>query len=190
VDKINFIKQYCATSSKVIASISNQGELISSLVEDLATAIKNGGRVYSCGNGGSACDAMHLTEELVARYLRERPGIPAHHLIDPSGITCWANDYEFDTVFQRQVETLVTEKDFLFAFSTSGNSKNIVLAAEAAKKIGAKTVAMTGKDGGLLKETTDFPIIIESEITSHIQEAHINIVHIVCDLLEQKLFFN
>ena len=189
MEEISFIKEYCSTSSGVIASINNQSKLLASIVSELADCVKNGGRIYACGNGGSACDAMHLTEELIARYLRERPGIAAHHLNDPSAITCWANDYEFDSVFERQVQTLVTKKDFLFCFSTSGNSKNVVLAAQAAKKIGAKTVAMTGKDGGVLKETSTFPIVIESEITSHIQEAHITIVHILCDLLEQKLFF-
>lgn len=184
-----FIKKYADTASETVASVADHSAGIIQLIDKLSDCVKAGGRIYSCGNGGSACDSMHFTEELVARYLRERPGIAAQHLQDVGTLTCWSNDYEFETAFQRQVETLVKKGDFLFAFSTSGGSRNICLALEAAKKQGATTVLMGGKNGGAAKEYADISLIVSSETTSHIQEAHITFVHIICDLLEQRLFF-
>lgn len=185
----SFIKGYSETASRTVFSLANNSELIQSIALQLVTIIKAGGRIYSCGNGGSACDSMHLTEELVARYLRERPGIPAHHLQDAATLTCWSNDYDYSGVFERQVATLVTDKDALIVFSTSGNSKNITKAAIKGKEKGAFTVAFSGKDGGELKGICDKSLIVESGVTSHIQEGHIAVVHIICDIMEQELYF-
>ncbi len=184
-----FITNYSASAANAVGSLAIQSELIESIALDLVKVVKSGGRIYSCGNGGSACDSMHLTEELVARYLRERPGIPAQHLQDAATITCWSNDYDYSGIFERQIATLATSKDALIIFSTSGNSSNVVKAAKKAKEIGVFTIAFSGKDGGQLKAICDKSLIVDSEITSHIQEAHITSVHMICDIIEQVLYF-
>src|SRR5688572_17588629 len=109
-------------SSRVKQELIQQADHIYAVAARLAETFRSGGRLYACGNGGSACDAMHLVEELVARYRMDRPGLPAHHLMDAPTLTCWSNDYEFATAFRRQVETLVGPQDVLVALSTSGNS--------------------------------------------------------------------
>jgi len=154
----------------------------------LFTTVKSGGTIYSCGNGGSTCDAMHLTEELVARYKKNRPGIKAMHLMDASTLTCWSNDFSFDQAFARQVETFCGDSDVLVAISTSGNSKNIIEACKAAKTKGTKVIALTGKDGGELRSLADISLIVPSSFTERIQETHITIIHLWCELLESNLF--
>ncbi len=184
----SFIESYLRQSSEVIASLAQQAPKIVAIVDALFAVSKAGGRLYTCGNGGSACDAMHFAEELVARYLRERPGIRAQHLLDAGTLTCWANDYDYASVFERQVKTLVTPADALIAFSTSGKSENVLAAIKAANEIAALTIAFTGKDGGEAKNLARHFILVRSSVTSHIQEAHAALVHIVCDLLEQRLY--
>jgi D-sedoheptulose 7-phosphate isomerase len=185
---LSYIDSHIEGSVKVKLSLLEQTELIQNITAELVKVVKNGGRIYSCGNGGSACDAMHLAEELVARYLRERPGIRAQHLCDPGAISCWANDYSYEGVFARQVETYLEPRDALIVFSTSGNSENIVQALAAAKKIGASTIGFLGKTGGQAKTLCKFPLIVKSELTAHVQEAHITLVHIICEGLETTLF--
>ena len=185
----DFILGYAQSSSKTIESLVKQADNIERIALDLSSIVKSGGRIYSCGNGGSACDSMHLTEELVARYLRDRPGIAAQHLQDSATITCWSNDHDYSEVFSRQVETLVKKEDALILFSTSGNSENIIKAAKKASEIRCLTIAFTGKEGGELKDYCKHNLIVQSGITSHIQEAHITTVHMICDILEQELFF-
>ncbi len=146
-----------------------------------------GGTIYSCGNGGSSCDAMHLSEELVARYHKERPGIKAMHFGDPGTLTCWGNDYSYETAFKRCAETFCTSSDVLIGISTSGNSKNVIMAVEAAKEKGSKTIGFLGKDGGVLKSKVDIPLIVPSDNTARIQEVHITLVHILCEMIEEKL---
>lgn len=181
---ISEIERSIAVKQKLIL----QAPQIEAIAAALIDVIRSGGTIYSCGNGGSACDAMHLTEELVFRYLRTRPGIKAHHLIDGPSITCWGNDVSFDGIFERQVETLVRKDDALVAFSTSGNSPNILAALKAANKIGATTVGFLGKGGGKAKPLPQFPLIIDSDETSRIQESHITVVHVLCELIETTLF--
>lgn len=173
-----------ASVKQSVASDETLLNLISIVADRLRSAIKNGGTLYSCGNGGSCCDAMHLTEELVARYKKEREGFRAMCFSDPGGITCWANDYDYNSLFARYAKTFCTEKDVLFGFTTSGNSKNIIEAVKVAKEKGTFTVALTGKDGGLVKDIADISLIIPSDSTARIQESHITIVHILCELLE------
>ncbi len=156
----------------------------------VAEIFREGGRLYACGNGGSACDSIHLVEELVARYKRERPGLPAHHLLDAPTLTCWSNDYDFESAFRRQVEAMVREGDVLVAISTSGNAPNVLSAVEAAKERCALTVGLTGRDGGRMREGCDEVIIVPSQATERIQEAHIVIIHLLCDIVERALFFN
>ena len=154
------------------------------LAARLRQVILDGGTIYSCGNGGSSCDAMHLTEELVARYKRERPGIRAMHFGDTGTVTCWSNDYEYESVFARYAETFCAEKDCLIAISTSGRSRSVNRAVEVAKKRGCFTAALTGKGGGELAPLVDLALVVPSEETERIQEAHITIIHILLELLE------
>jgi D-sedoheptulose 7-phosphate isomerase len=127
---------------------------------------------------------MHFTEELVARYKRERPGIKAAHFHDPSVITCWSNDYTFETVFERQARTFCGPLDTLVGISTSGNSANVIRAVNAAKEKGTTTIGLLGKDGGKLATLCDIPLVVPSNATERIQEVHITFVHIFCELLE------
>ena len=178
------IKNSIATKSALLGSAA----MISDLANHLVKSISSGGCIYTCGNGGSSCDAMHFVEELVARYKQERPGIRAHHLCDISTVTCWANDYDYASIFERQVKTFLTAQDVLVGFSTSGNSENVNRAMIAAKRKNALTVLLTGKDGGQGKSIADISLIVPSSETARIQEAHIMIVHILCELIEESLF--
>jgi D-sedoheptulose 7-phosphate isomerase len=146
-----------------------------------------GGTIYTCGNGGSTCDAVHFVEELVAVYKRERKGIRAAHLMDSSILTCWSNDRSYETVFSRQVETMCRKGDILVAFTTSGNSKNILSALEIARKMSIPTILLTGKDGGLAKNIADVSLIVPAVTSDRIQEVHITLVHAFCEILEREL---
>ena len=154
----------------------------------LAGAFRAGNRLYACGNGGSACDAMHLVEELVARYKRDRPGLPAHHLLDAPTLTCWSNDYEFATAFRRQVEAMVRPGDVLVAISTSGGSANVLAAAEAARERGAVVVGLLGRGGGAVAPLCTEALVVPADATERIQEAHITLIHLLCELVERELF--
>lgn len=175
-------------SSRVKLALRGEAGRIVAVADRIADTFRSGGRLYACGNGGSACDAMHLVEELVARFKRERPGLPAHHLLDAPTLTCWSNDYDYTSAFRRQVETLVRSGDVLVAISTSGNSPNVVMAAEAANAVGAWTLALTGGDGGRLRAVCSDVLAAPSTATERIQEAHITIIHLLCELVERTLF--
>jgi D-sedoheptulose 7-phosphate isomerase len=157
---------------------------VSDAAKRLAECARSGGTIYACGNGGSSCDAMHLCEELVARYKRNRPGIKALHFSDPGVLTCWGNDISFEEAFSRYAETFCGAQDVLVAISTSGNSKNVLKAVEAAKKKGTFVIGLTGKDGGKLAGACDIAIVIPSNATERIQECHITCIHIWCELME------
>ena len=188
MDPIQIIEEALAESARVKSALREQAPLILRLATRIAEAFRAGNRLYACGNGGSACDAMHLVEELVARYKRDRPGLAAHHLLDPATITCWGNDYEFETIFQRQVESMVRAGDVLVAISTSGNSPNVLRAVEAARERGAVTVGLTGKDGGRMRELCTQTLVVPGNATERIQEGHITVIHLVCELVERMLF--
>jgi D-sedoheptulose 7-phosphate isomerase len=184
------IRDILLASSALKSSIASDEKflaLIELSARQLAKTVKSGGTIYACGNGGSACDAFHLTEELVARYKRERRGIKAMHLADAGVITCWANDYDFVSAYERQVKTFCSKNDALVAISTSGNSENILRAAKAAKEAGAAVIGLTGKSGGKLAKLCDCSLVVPSSETERIQEAHITIIHIWCELLETAL---
>jgi D-sedoheptulose 7-phosphate isomerase len=156
--------------------------------ELLIKSYQNGGKMILCGNGGSAADAQHLAAEMVGRFEKDRRSLPALALTtDTSALTAIGNDYGFEEAFARQVESLVESKDVLVAISTSGNSVNVLRAVEEAKKKGAKTIGLTGRDGGKLAKIVDLALIVPSEETPRIQEAHITIGHIVCKLVEENL---
>jgi D-sedoheptulose 7-phosphate isomerase len=152
----------------------------------LFDCIKKGGTIYACGNGGSTCDAMHLVEELVARYKRDRQGIRAQHFADASVLTCWSNDRSYESAFTRYAETFCTDKDVLIAISTSGNSKNILMAAHAAKERGSVVLGLAGKDGGELARMSDIAVVVPANLTERIQEVHITVIHIWLELLETR----
>lgn len=151
----------------------------------LVERLKDGRTVFACGNGGSATDSMHLCEELVGRYRGDRRSLPAVSLnTDSSVLTCIGNDYGFDAIFARQVEALANEGDLLVGFSTSGNSKNILNAFEAAKSRGVTTILLSGKDGGTIKAVADHSIIVPSHNTARIQELHTFILHAWLEMVE------
>jgi D-sedoheptulose 7-phosphate isomerase len=151
-------------------------------------AIKSGGKILLCGNGGSAADSQHIAAELIGRFQKERKSLPAIALTtDTSILTSLANDYSFDIIFSRQLEGLGKSGDALLAISTSGNSSSVVKAVEQAKKMGIVTVAMTGRDGGRLAKITDIAIVVPSTKTARIQEAHIALLHAICEVIEDEL---
>ncbi len=164
-----------------------------SVIEEMARAVieayRKKRKVVFFGNGGSAADAQHLTTELVSRFKMERETLPAVSLTTNSSIlTAISNDYDFSTVFSRQVEALVREGDVVVGISTSGNSPNVIKGIEQAKKQGARTIAFTGGDGGKLKSLADIAFVVPSFSTPRIQEAHITVGHIMCEIVEEALF--
>ncbi len=154
----------------------------------LISAYQKNQNVFSCGNGGSHCDAMHFAEELTGRYRKNRKPLGALALGDAAHTTCVSNDYGFEHVFSRQLEGLGRSGDVLIGLSTSGNSKNVCLAFDVAKKKGIQTVALLGRDGGMLKNLADLAIVVPGDTSDRIQEMHIKLVHIVIETIERALF--
>ena len=153
-------------------------EKIETAIEMMCTALKAGNKIISCGNGGSMCDAMHFAEELSGRFRNNRRGLAAVSISDPSHISCVANDFGYDFVFSRYIEAIGQSGDILLGISTSGSSKNVILAVEEAKKKGMKTLVLTGKDGGKLAGLADLEIRAPySEFADRAQEIHIKIIH-------------
>ncbi|MGZ3807628.1 MAG: D-sedoheptulose 7-phosphate isomerase [Bacteriovorax sp.] len=186
-----FIAESLADAQLVLnAFVSKQSNLenIDSAINMMVEAYRNNGRIFSCGNGGSMCDAMHFAEELTGRFRKERSPLPAMAINDASHLTCVSNDYGYDYVFSRYVEAWGNKGDVLLAISTSGNSKNVVLAVEAAKKKGMKVVGLLGKGGGQLKDMVDVSLIVDSKVSDRIQEVHIKCIHIFIEGIERKLF--
>lgn len=161
---------------------------IAAAAEVLGAAINKGGKIMSCGNGGSMCDAMHFAEELTGRYRENRPPLAAISLSDASHLSCVSNDFGYDYVFSRFVEALGQPQDVLLGISTSGNSANVVMAAEAARAKGIKVVTLTGKDGGKLGPLSDVEINVPYfGYADRIQEIHIKVIHILILLIEKQL---
>jgi D-sedoheptulose 7-phosphate isomerase len=155
----------------------------------IAGALAKGNKILVMGNGGSAADSQHLAAELVGRFLRERRALPAIALTtDTSILTAVGNDYGFEQVFSRQIEALAHADDVVIGISTSGNSANVRAALTAARAAGCRTIGLLGRDGGALAGLADLPLIVPVQETPHIQEAHVTIIHILCDLVERELF--
>lgn len=161
--------------------------LIQRAADTIYESLSENGKVLLCGNGGSASDSLHIAGELLGRFQRERKALPAIALnADVATLTAVANDYGYNKVFEREVEGLMSSNDTLIGISTSGNSENVFLAIKKAKEIGGKTIAFLGRDGGKIKEYADISIIIPSDCTARIQESHIMIGHIICELVENS----
>jgi D-sedoheptulose 7-phosphate isomerase len=165
-----------------------QADAIATLADVYTSALRAGGTLLFAGNGGSAADAQHLATEYVVRYTRSRRPLPAIALTtDTSLLTAGANDLGFDEIFARQIEALARAGDVLVLHSTSGESPNVVRAAQAAKVKGVTVVALVGKGGGALKDVVDHCLVVPSDETSHIQELHLALEHIICGMVERAL---
>lgn len=170
--------------------ISNQKNLqqIEVAAKAIAASLQAGGKIISCGNGGSHCDAMHFAEELTGKYREPRKAIPAICISDPSHISCVSNDYGYEFVFSRYLEALGNKGDVLLGISTSGNSANIIRAAETAKEKGMKVIILSGKDGGKLAPLADIELRVPHfGYADRIQEVHIKIIHILMLLIEKQI---
>jgi D-sedoheptulose 7-phosphate isomerase len=157
-------------------------------VEALALAYQQGHHAFSCGNGGSMCDAMHFAEELTGRFRNDRPALAAMAISDPSHLTCVTNDYGPEYVFSRIIEAWGQSGDVLLAISTSGNSPNVIKAVQAARAKKMKIIGLLGKGGGKLASQVDFPLIVPSQVSDRIQEVHIKIIHTFIEGVERVIF--
>ena len=190
--KNNFIVKRLNEGKSVISQITADKEIIESIAKASDECVRRisemDGKIFFMGNGGSAADAQHLATELVSRYLKERAAIPAIALTtDTSAITAIGNDYSFERIFSRQLEALAGPSDIVIGISTSGNSANVNCGIETAAEIGCFTIAFTGNTGGELAKITDLPIIVPSYKVPLIQQSHISIGHIICEMIEEAL---
>lgn len=184
----NFLNENFNNISENFKQLKNLSPIISKVSSECIKSLRNGNKIIFCGNGGSAADSQHLAAELVGRYKLNRPAYNSIALTtDTSILTAVGNDFGYETVFERQVEGLGKSGDVLFGISTSGNSKNIVLAFEKAKKMGIKTVAMTGEKQSKMSEIADYTINVPSVITNNIQEMHIAVGHSICEIVEKEM---
>jgi len=173
---------------RVVAELRHLNAAVQDVIDALTQVFREGGKLLICGNGGSAADAQHIAAEFVGRFIKERRPLPAIALnTDTSALTCIANDYAFAEVFSRQVRALGTSRDCLLGISTSGNSGNVLKAVEVANELGLLTVGLSGRDGGGLARCAVKSLVVPSEVTARIQEAHILIGHTLCGGVEQQL---
>ncbi|CBG40150.1 D-sedoheptulose 7-phosphate isomerase [Helicobacter mustelae] len=182
-----FIQEELSKHLQVARDTEALAPRILQVVQVLGATLKKGNKILICGNGGSAGDSQHFAAELTGRYKKERKALAGIALsTDTSALTAIGNDYGYEYVFCRQVEALARENDVLFGISTSGNSKNVLLAMQKAKSLGCKNIALSGRDGGAIAELADYNLIVPSNDTPRIQEMHIFIIHTLCDLLERE----
>ncbi len=190
--KIELVKSTLDECCKTKMQMRVSDQLIEKIVKTsclITEALKDGKKVIVFGNGGSASDAQHFTGELVGKFMKERRALPAIALTTNSSvITAVANDYSFEDVFSRQIESLANFGDIVVAISTSGNSKNVLKAIRTAQNKVRACIGLTGSDGGELGKLVDININVPSIITPRIQEEHITIIHIICDLIEREMF--
>jgi len=185
------IKNHFEEAHRLLTTVMSDDHFIVQIEragKQLVEAINGGKKIMSCGNGGSMCDAMHFAEELSGRYRENRRALPALSISDPSHLSCVGNDYGYDFVFSRYVEALGVSGDVLLAITTSGNSKNVIEAAKAARLKGIKVIGLTGKDGGNMAELCDVEIRVPwFEYADRIQEIHIKIIHSLIDYVEKNV---
>ena len=185
-----FIRQSLENSIAVKRAVAEKfPPVIARMARVMVEALRNGHRIYIAGNGGSASDAQHIAGELVGRFTMERKALPVIALAtDTAVLTAVANDYGYDEVFRRQVEAHVREGDVLLCISTSGNSPNILKAIEQAKSVGARVLALAGRDGGKLAKAAELCVTVPAKESARIQESHITIGHILCEIVEKEMF--
>ena len=183
----SFLQDALATSAAMQATLLELSPTLEKLGQAMFDCWGRRGKILTAGNGGSACDAVHLAEELSVRYVKNRRALAAVALADVGAITCAGNDFGFDSVFQRQVEALGNPGDLLVVFSTSGNSGNVIRAVEQAKTQQMKTAAFIGKDGGKLRGMCDFELLVPSPLTARVQEGHLLLYHTLCEWVESRL---
>lgn len=185
------IKEELYEAEKLLTKIINQPAMINNINHAsslMVEAVKNKGKIISCGNGGSHCDAMHFAEELTGRYRDDRPPIPAIAISDPSHISCVSNDYGFDNIFSRFIDAMGQSNDILLGITTSGNSPNVIKAVESAKSKGMTTIILSGNDGGQVSKMSNVSIVVPfTGYSDRIQEIHIKIIHILILLIEKQL---
>ncbi len=188
---ISIISKELNQAAEVLQGFLNDEENLKNIeaaAKAIADSVKQGGKVISCGNGGSHCDAMHFAEELTGRYRDNRKAIPAICVSDPSHISCVSNDFGYDFVFSRYLEALGNKGDVLLGISTSGNSANIIKAAQTAREKGMKVIILSGKDGGKLAPLADIELRVPHfGYADRIQEVHIKIIHILILLIEKEV---
>ena len=191
MNAVDHVKAALTDAQNALAAlIENEAmlETIAQAAHVIAQSQRQGGAVYSCGNGGSLCDAMHFAEELTGRYRENRPGYPAIAISDVSHISCVGNDFGFNDIFSRYVEAVGREGDVLLGISTSGNSANVIKAIAAAREKGMKVITLTGKDGGKMAGTADIEIRVPHfGYADRIQEIHIKVIHILIQLIEKEM---
>jgi D-sedoheptulose 7-phosphate isomerase len=189
-DLLTDIGNQLAESARIKMAIRDQySGLILTTAELMIDCFRSGGKLLICGNGGSAADSQHFAAEMVGRLKKDRGALPAIALTtDTSVLTALANDYSYNHVFRKQIEALGGASDVLVGITTTGRSQNIVEAMNAAKALNMHTVALLGVDGGAVAELADHAIVIPSQVSQRIQEGHITIIHIWCDLIENALF--
>jgi D-sedoheptulose 7-phosphate isomerase len=187
----NWIASQLKEANEVLQNFINKQENLDAIEKAgdiMVNSLKNGGKIISCGNGGSMCDAMHFAEELSGRYRENRPAIAALSISDPSHITCVANDFGFEYIYSRYLESVGKSGDVLLAISTSGNSANIVNAAKYALENNMQVVALTGKNGGVLASLNNIEIRAPfSQYADRVQEIHIKVIHTLIGYIEQNL---
>lgn len=189
MEKIRQIIQASIDTKQAILKDEALLAVIEKIVSTVTTAFKNGNRVYFCGNGGSAADAQHLAAEFSGRFYTDRKALPAEALhCNTSYLTAVANDYSYDVIYSRLIDGIGLKGDVLIGLSTSGNSKNIIKAFEVAREKGIVTVGFTGSTGGQMKSLSDHLVNVPSNDTPRIQESHITIGHIICQLVEENYF--
>jgi len=185
-----FIRSYFKEAEDALQSFSTEANFksIQTAADLMVTSLRGGGKIVSCGNGGSMCDAMHFAEELTGRYRNDRPSYAAISISDPSHMSCVGNDYGYDKVFSRFIEGMGREGDILLGISTSGNSSNVINAIAAAKEKGMKVIGLTGKDGGKMAGLCDVEVRgPHTPYADHIQEIHIKVIHMFIQLIEKGM---
>ena len=191
MNAVDHVKAALTDAQNALAAlIENEAmlETIAQAAHVIAQSQRQGGAVYSCGNGGSLCDAMHFAEEMTGRYRQDRKPYRAAAISDVSHMACVGNDYGYEHVFSRWIEAMGTDKDVLIAITTSGTSKNIVAAAKAAKAKGVTVVALTGKSGSPITELADIVVVTPAgRWADRVQELHIKVIHILIELIEREL---
>lgn len=184
-----YVSEQIEQLSNQLLQLKSQSETVVKIANICIDAIRNGHKVIWCGNGGSAAQSQHLAAELVGRYKINRPAMNSISLtVDTSNLTAIGNDYGYDVVFSRQLQGVGQPGDVLIGLSTSGNSKNVVLAFEMAKEKEIKTVALVGAKGGVMRDMADIALCVPADTSAHIQEMHITIGHLICDLIEKEFY--